>query len=60
MIFNAKQYIPSGINASYFLSMYGIYQCCRAETICFCSSACSDFQKVSAPAPAPELAPALT
>jgi hypothetical protein len=28
-------------------------QCCRAETICFVSG--SDFQKVSAPAPAPAL-----
>jgi hypothetical protein len=34
-------------------------QCCGAETFCFCSS--SDFQKVSAPAPAlaPEQAPAI-
>ncbi len=36
-------------------------QCCGAETFCFCSS--SDFQKVSAPAPAlapvPERAPAI-
>jgi hypothetical protein len=31
-------------------------QCCGAETICFCSG--SDFQKVSAPAPAPAPAPA--
>ncbi len=28
-------------------------QCCGAKTICFVSSSGSDFQKVSAPAPAP-------
>jgi hypothetical protein len=35
----------------------GCYQCCGDETICFCSV--SDFQKVSAPAPALAPEPAL-
>ncbi len=35
------------------------HQCCGAETICFRSGSGSDFQKVSAPASAPEPEPAL-